>query len=135
MTDEPRWATRRLLDAPHLPITAYLAFIGAASVTDPLADHLPTWLSLAWSFALLFGAGLIVFGVATQQTRPESAGHGFHLFGLGFLLAVSIAATDLNDLAAVLALAGVSVLRLRVLSRSREAKAEANRLLLGEADQ
>lgn len=132
MTDEPGRPGPRLLDAAHLPIAAYLAFIGAATITDPLTGHLPTWLSVAWSLSLLSGALLVVLGVAKASTRAESAGHGFLLFGIGFLIAVSLTVVDVDDLAAVGALAGVSILRLRTLARSREGVREARRILGGD---
>lgn len=125
----------RLLDAPHLPIAGYLAFIGAASLisgpTREMRASLPEWLNLAWSIALVVGAVLIVWGVASDRTRAESSGHMFHLFGVLMFAAVHVLSSG-SSIVAILALAAVSLLRMRVLARSREARREAGAILRGE---
>lgn len=135
MPTPTRRALRRLAVAVHLPVALYLAFIGCRTLAGipPAAmnDLLPDWLTTAWAVALIAGAALIVAGVASDRTRAEAAGHGFHLFGI-VLYSTSNLASDGNTLIVIAVLAAVSLIRLRVLARSRAARREAARLLNGE---
>lgn len=130
-----RHARRRLLDAPHLPVALYLAYIGGATaVTGPtrgMAD-LPGWLTHSWSAALVVGALLVVYGVGTGRTRVESVGHAAHLFGIGFYALVNAALLDGSNVVSVLVLAAVAAVRMRVLTRARAAQREAGRMLGGQ---
>lgn len=132
-----RHARDRALDAPHLPIAGYLGYVGLATLiggTPTLDGVLPVWLTYAWSLAVLVGAVLVIAGVLGAWTRAESAGHGFHLFGIGLFTVVAVAEhqLDAGAVSAVLMLAAVSGLRMRLLTRAREAREEANRYLRGE---
>lgn len=128
-------AGRRLLDAVHLPVSLFLLYYGTdALVTrdgpSSLEQTVPDWLTLAWSVALIVGGLLVTWGVATDRTRAESAGHGFHLFGLSLFFAAE--AADRGDVVAVVILAAVALMRMRLLARSRAARREATRFLRGE---
>lgn len=131
MTTRRARATRRILAAPHLPIAAYLGLVGATSTTA-LDEAVAWWLNAAWSFVLVLGTLLIVWGVAADRTRAESVGHMFHLFALALLGAVSLAAIGGGDVLALATLAAVSGLRMRVLRRARAARREAGQILAGE---
>lgn len=130
-------ARLRLLDAVHLPITFYLGYVGVTTLirgresTPTLTALLPEWLTYAWSSALVLGALLIILGVAGDRTRAESAGHGFHLFGIGLYVAVNLALIDGDGVVVIVVLAAVSLMRLRILARSRAARGEAARILNG----
>lgn len=137
MPTRTRRAGRRLADATHVPVAAYLAFVAGRTLTGnpPSAMHeaLPGWLTVAWALVLLAGTILVVVGVATDRTRAESAGHGFHIAGIVIYTAVTAAWTG-STLIVVAILAAVSLIRLRVLARSRAARREAGRLLYGEGE-
>lgn len=123
---------RRLLDASHLPVALYLGFVGAATIlASPghMGRAVPDWLAHTWSLTLIAGAALIVAGIATDRTRAESVGHAFHLFGLAFLGAVTAFTVDASDVAALTVLGTVSVIRMRVLARSRAARREAGEVV------
>lgn len=129
-------AGRRLADAVHLPVAVYLAYIGATALTlapqDSLAGRLPDWLNLVWAIAITVGSVLVIYGTAADRTRAESSGHVFHLFGIGFYTLVHVVlGRELDDVPAVLVLAAVSFIRMRVLRRSRAARREAGRILHG----
>lgn len=127
---------RRLFDAVHLPIAAWLAFVGASTlVAGPnreMTALLPEWLNLAWSAGLIVGGALIGWGVAFDATRAESTGHAFHLFGLGLFAVAFAVSLDVGAVAALLAVSAVSLLRMRVLRHSRAARREAGAILRGE---
>lgn len=137
MPTPTRRAARRLADATHLPAAVYLAWAGTRTLTGnpPSAMHeaLPDWFTITWALVLLAGAALVVVGVATDHTRAESAGHGFHIAGIVIYTAVTAAWTG-SSLIVVAVLAAVSLIRLRVLARSRAARREAGRLLYGEGE-
>lgn len=130
-----RTAGRRLADAIHAPIALFLAWVGARSLAGDTPSGvevtLPLWLTTAWGAALIVGAVLVLVATATDRTRAESAGHGFLLFGILLYSLANVAAFG-HTLVSVLVLAAVSILRLRILSRSRAARREAGRLLTGQ---
>ena len=137
MPTRTRRAARRLADATHLPVALYLAFIGTRTLAGdpPSAMHeaLPDWLTVAWALVLIAGAVLVVVGTASDRTHAESAGHGFHVAGVVIYTAVTAAWTG-STLIVIAVLAPVSLIRLRVLARSRSARREAGRLLYGEVE-
>lgn len=123
----------RAIDAPHLPVAFYLAYAAIYTLTQgpsPVVSTLPVWLSYAWTAALLIGAALTFYGTITDHNRAESAGHGFHLFGLGLYALTAYLAVGFSGsvVVVILALGGVSASRLHVLSRSRKAKRVATRI-------
>lgn len=124
----------RLLAGVHLPIAFYLGMIGVLFAFAPNADVLavlPTFLAWAWMASFVGGAAVIFFGTATERSRLESVGHAFHLFGLSLFVALlSVQGADQG--VALLALAAVSLMRMRTLKKSRRAKQEATRLLREE---
>lgn len=136
MTTPTRRGIRRLLDAPHLPVAIYLATIGITSLASSRSaalGALPWWLVAGWATSLIVGAGLVIWGVAGEHTRAESTGHMFHLIGLAFYALVHVSLIGGQDVIAVLVLATVGALRMRVLARSRAAKREAARILKGRS--
>lgn len=126
-----RRASRRLSVAVHLPVTLYLGYIGlgAAANPDALTRAIPDWLTYAWALALIGGALLVITGTASDRTRAESAGHGFHLFGITVYALVHLSLIGGSDIAALIVLAAVPILRMRLLRKSRAAGAEAGRIL------
>lgn len=125
---------QRLIDAPHLPVAFYLAYAGCYTIIQgpsPVVSTLPPFLSYAWCVALLVGAVLTFYGTLAEQNRAESAGHGFHLFGLGLYALTAFVAVGWSGsvVVVILALGGVSASRLHVLSRSRKAKRVATRII------
>lgn len=128
-------AARRLADGTHIPIAAYLAFIGLRTLAgDPpgaMRVTLPDWLVVTWALVLVAGAALIAFGTATDRTRAESSGHVLHIAAV-LIYSTTTAVVTGTTLIVVLTLAAVSLIRLRILARSRAARREAGRLLTGE---
>lgn len=134
-----RAAWRIALVNPHLPIPVYLAVIGIIGAVSgrgiapaSLEESLPFWLVHSWTLAVAVGGLLASAGCLTERTRVESAGLGLLLAGIGLYGAVIIPATSGAGIAAVLALASVCAIRMFVLSRAREARQGAQRLLSGE---
>lgn len=123
-------ATRRLLDGVHLPIAIYLGTVGIFAAVDPgLVDRtVAPWLAYIWAASLIVGMVMILIGVAAEETRMESVGHAFHVFGLLLLAAIEISVIGFADIVALAALIGVPVLRMRVLRRARAAEREARRI-------
>lgn len=134
MPTPTRRAIRRSLEAVHLPVSLYLGVIGVAALAGPgvINGAVTAWLAYAWSVALIVGTLLIVSGVCSEKSRAESVGHMFHLFALSLLAAVNLTEVGGSDVIALATLAGVSLLRMRQLRRSRLAQREAARLLNGE---
>jgi hypothetical protein len=121
----------RLLAGTHLPIALYLGVIGlmfALSPSTAMTDPLPLWEAWAWMASFVGGAGLIVYGTASERSRVESVGHAFHLFGLGLFVAL-LAIQGAEQGVALAALSAVSLMRMRTLKRSRRAKREARRII------
>lgn len=134
-----RAITRTALANPHLPIPVYLAVIGIIGAIsgrgiapDTLVESLPFWLVHSWTLAIAIGGLFATGGCVTQRTRVESAGLALLLAGIGLYGAVIIPATSGAGVAAILALGSVCGIRMLVLSRAREARQGAQRLLSGE---
>lgn len=132
--------TERVLGGPHLPVALYLIYVGRRTLADPthspLIDaSLAIWLTYAWAGALVLGGVLIFVGALTASTRLESTGHGFHFAGLAIYTVVAVAAGLFGSplIAVLLTLGGVSALRLRQLSKEREAQQVAGQILNGGA--
>jgi len=126
----------RALDACHLPVAFYLAYAGTLALLHgpgQVLSTLPAWLSYAWATALVIGALLTFYGTLLDHNRAESAGHGFHLFGLGLYALTAYLAIGMSGslVVVVLTLGGVSASRLRLLSRSRKGKQVAGLFLEG----
>jgi hypothetical protein len=129
-----RTSWKRAIESPHLPVAGYLAYAAIYTITQgpsPVVAMLPSWLTYAWAFALLLGAILTFFGTIGDHNRAESAGHGFHIFGLVLYgltayLAVGMSGTLVIVIAAF---GGVSASRLYILSRSRKAQRVATRIV------
>lgn len=124
-----RRALRTAASSPHLWVVAYLAYIGIRSLlalrSPGVMEHaLPSWLTTAWMCALTAGGVLAVAGCLLQRTRVESSGLTLQTFGISLYAAIVAYETSINagDYAAVVALVGVCVSRLWVLSRARRAR-------------
>ena len=122
---------RNAAQAPWLPVAAYLAYVGIRALADdsPVARFLPAWLDVGWASALIAGTVLVVVGTVTLRPRAESAGHALHLAGIALYAACYATTLNLGAVVAILTLGGVAAIRLHVLSRAREARAEAGDLL------
>ena len=136
-SDALRHTLMRSLDASHLPVALYLLYAGLITVVrgpSPVVATLPSWLTYAWATALIVGAVLTTVGTLADRNRLESAGHGFHLFGLGLYALTAFLAVGMSGsvVVVILALGGVSASRLHVLHRSRTAKQVATRIRGGE---
>lgn len=133
MTTPWRRARRRAATAVHLPIAFYLAFIGLVTLAsnEGLDSTLPAWLTTVWCAALLIGAVLIFWGVIAEHTRAESAGLGFHLFGIALYALVHLSIVGGDDVVSLAVLAAIPIMRLRILSKARAAQREAGRVLGG----
>lgn len=142
MTDRthvPRYGYRgrRLLDGYHLPVAAFLLYYGIDTLATrqgpaALERAIPDWLTWAWALALIVGAVLVFYGVAVARTRAESSGHALHLFGIALYVAANAATLDQGSVASVLVFAGVALMRMGVLARSRRARREAGHILRGD---
>lgn len=134
MTTPWRRARRRAAAAVHLPIAFYLAFIGLVTLAsnDGLDSTLPSWLTIIWCSALLIGAALIFWGTLAEHTRAESAGHGFHLFGIGLYAVVHLSIVGGDDVVSLVVLAAIPTMRLRILAKARAAQREAGRIHRGQ---
>ncbi len=126
----------RTLDAPHLPVALYLLYAGIHTLIEgptPVVSRLPAWLTYGWAVALIAGAILTTIGTLTDRNRTESAGHGFHLFGLGLYALTAVIAVGLSGglVMVIVALGGVSASRLHILSRSRKAQDLASHIVGG----
>lgn len=127
----------RALDACHLPVAVYLFYAGVLTVTrgpSPVMSTIPGWLTDVWAGALILGAILTTIGTLAARNRMESAGHGFHIFGLGLyaLLAFLVMGFSSSVVVVIFALGGVSASRLHVLHRSRKATRVATNILRSE---
>lgn len=134
-----RWlrTKERALTAPHLPVAAYLIYIGSTAWSNPNPAHIdgvPDWFVYTWATALLLGGILILTGTLTASARTESGGHAAHLVGLTIYAALALAAGLFGTgLVVVIAtLAAVSGIRLRVLAKSRQARELAGHIVQGE---
>lgn len=126
----------RLLIATHLPVAWYLLYAGIYTLVEgpgPALSKLPEGLTWTWCLALILGASLTTLGTLTGHTRTESAGHGFHIFGLGLYAFLAILTFGFTGGVAVvvLALGGVSLSRMYVLNLARKARIEAARIAGG----
>lgn len=134
-----RTIAERLLNAPHLPVAAYLIWVGSMGLATPeatrvAAGEVPDWFVYGWTGALLLGGLLIIAGAAGGRSRAESAGHGFHLAGLAGFAACATVGSEFGSSTVVIlfALGSVSGLRLRQLGKQREAQEVVGDLLDGE---
>lgn len=136
-TDALRRVLMRAVDASHLPVAFYLFYAGVLTLVrgpSPVVSTLPSWLTYAWATALILGAVLTTIGTLADRNRLESAGHGFHLFGLGLYALLAFIAVGFSGTVVVVifALGGVSASRLHLLHRSRKAKVIAGDILHGD---
>lgn len=122
-------AWHALLANVTVPIALYMMLAGvdgALSDGEQVEDLLPHLLTHVWTASLFLGGLGVVVGTATERTRVESFSHALLLWGL-LVLAIVV-----DSFIAIIALALMSLLRMRVLHKSRKAQQEAARLNGGD---
>lgn len=123
----------RLLSAAHLPVALYVATAAVLALfagnDTSVAREYPHWLTIAWSLAGIVGGVVVALGTSLERSRLESTGHAFCVAAMAvFLLAEGLVGPHLPG---VMTLTLVSLIRMRVLRRAREAHEEATRLVEG----
>lgn len=122
----------RILSSVHLPVSAYLTIIGAKTLifgtetAGAVEAALPVWLTYVWAALALLGGVVTTGGTLAGRNRLEYVGHWATLSALAIFL---LAEGPTSGLLGVLTLAGVTAIRMRVLTRDPLARQEAARLV------